>query len=93
MSAGIKAQRTMHNQTGIPDRIHPDFRRVLEVLAFQKRRAIFQLGEVSNPPQDISHLLRGICILEINYGGDDIDNSTLSSALPTRSFKKWRVRK
>lgn len=62
----------MHDQTGIPDRIHPDLEEFLKY--WRSRKEARDIPARRNiDPQDIPHLLRGICILEINYDGEDIE--------------------
>ena len=61
----------MHNQTGIPDQIHPDLEEILKCWRFKKEARYSSSKEYQ--PQDIPHLLRGICILEINYDSEDIE--------------------
>ena len=62
----------MHNQTGRPDRIHPDLEEFLKNWRFKKEARDIPARRSINP-QDIPHLLRGICMLELNYGGEDIE--------------------
>ncbi len=62
----------MHNQTGIPDRIHSDLEEILKCWRFKKEVRDIPARRSINP-QDIPHLLRGICILEKNYDGVDIE--------------------
>ena len=62
----------MHNQTGIPDRIHSDLEEILKCWRFKKEARDIPARRSINS-QDIPHLLRGICILEINYDGEDIE--------------------
>ena len=62
----------MHNQTRIPDRIHPDLEEFIKYWRFKK-----EAGDIPArrgiDPQNIPHLLRSICILEINYDSEDIE--------------------